>query len=91
MVITLLKVKKKKKSRSKKKKSSGNNSKDRPKRKRKQNSAPFNSTQFLMNDHSETNQYLDKKLNVNAAEDGAYNPEAGDIPKRRVSRARDSR
>ena len=57
----------------------------------KQTSAPFNSTQFIMNDHSETNQYLDHKLNVNVDEDGKYNPKAGEAPKKRVSRARDSR
>ena len=55
----------------------------------KQTRAPFNTTQFIMDDHGDTIQYLDKKLGVSAAA-SENNPSYGEPMRRRVSRARES-
>lgn len=56
----------------------------------KKNSAPFNTTQFIMNDHGDTIQYLDQKLGVKKGDKSENNPSASDVPKKRISRARES-
>jgi len=56
------------------------------------NNAPFNSTQFLMNDHeSDTIQYLDSTLGVSQKEaNSAASSVRGDRPLKKITRARDS-
>ena len=56
------------------------------------NNAPFNSTQFLMNDHeSDTIQYLDSTLGVHKKEvNSAASSVRGERPVRKINRARDS-
>jgi hypothetical protein len=51
--------------------------------------APFNTTQFIMNDHGDTIQYLDQKLGVSVA-NSENNPSHGEPQRKRVTRARES-
>ena len=53
------------------------------------NVAPFNTTQFIMNDHGETIQYLDRQLGV-APDDYRHNPQAGHQRLGRPRTARES-
>eukprot|EP00095_Tigriopus_kingsejongensis_P009570 snap_masked-scaffold964_size76271-processed-gene-0.7 protein:Tk09570 transcript:snap_masked-scaffold964_size76271-processed-gene-0.7-mRNA-1 annotation:"protein hexim isoform x1" len=60
------------------------------KRDAKHPDAPFNTTQFIMNDHGDTIQFLDKKLGV-TPECFLKNVNPGDAPAKRViTRARES-
>ena len=54
----------------------------------KRQAAPFNTTQFIMNDHGDTIQYLDEKFGVTGNSEN--NPSDGDPVRRRISRARES-
>lgn len=54
----------------------------------KRQAAPFNTTQFIMNDHGDTIQYLDEKFGVTGNSEN--NPSDGDPVRKRISRARES-
>ena len=54
----------------------------------KTKAAPFNTTQFIMNDHGDTIQYLDEKFGVTGNSEN--NPSDGDPIRKRISRARES-
>ena len=69
----------------------------RKRKKRKPDAAPFNTTQFIMNDHGDTIQYLDRQLGVKSAETAAHSssdpasPAGGPSFKGRIiTRARES-
>ncbi|TRY69325.1 hypothetical protein TCAL_03231 [Tigriopus californicus] len=81
--------KKKFKTWKKNKKDSGFGGSFFPKGRTAQPDAPFNTTQFIMNDHGDTIQYLDKKLKV-TPESFLRNPNACDGPTKVITRARDS-